>query len=263
MIDMTQTVIAKSDQTNADDLIGRTLTIKITKVTLVMGEQPIIINYENDNGKPYKPGKSMRRVLLFVWGADGNQYVGRSLTLYRDEKVSFGGLAVGGIRISHMSHIENAVTLVLTASKANKKPFTVKPLKVTQDASEIDVVPMKAVGIAQAKKGMASLKEWWSNLGAGGHKLLGAAFLAELKIAAAEADAKPKEVPFDDEPASLEDRVNTAVAAIHMDRECFGTDDYQDVTESADFKALWSDVKASGNKELLGKISAAMQPVAD
>src|ERR1700760_592135 len=112
MIDLSHTITAKSDQLNADDLIGNSITIKITALTLDKGEQPLAISYEGDKGKPYKPCKSMRRVLVGVWGKDGNVYIGRLLTLYRDEKVTYGGLNVGGLRISHMSHITDPVTLV-------------------------------------------------------------------------------------------------------------------------------------------------------
>lgn len=128
MNDMRPTIIAKSDQLNSDDLIGRTLTIRITKVEVRMDEQPVSVCYEGDNGKPYKPGKSMRRVLVKAWGPDASVYVGRSLTLYRDDKVKFGGLDVGGIRISHMSHIPSEMTMALTVTRAQRKPFTVKPL---------------------------------------------------------------------------------------------------------------------------------------
>jgi len=136
MTDLLKTIIPKSDQLNADDLIGGNKTIKITKVSLAAGEQPIAINYEGDGGKPYLPCKSMRRVLVNVWGGDGNSYIGRNLTLYRDEKVVFGGLAVGGIRISHMSHIDKDVTMALTATRASRKPFTVKPLVVERAAGK-------------------------------------------------------------------------------------------------------------------------------
>ena len=131
MTDLRKTIIPKSDQLNADDLIGQTMTIRVTKVSLLTeADQPIAINFEGDNGKPFKPCKSMRRVMVTVWGPDGNAYIGRSMTLYRDEKVMFGGLAVGGIRISHMTDIDAPVTMALTATRANKKPYTVKPLKV-------------------------------------------------------------------------------------------------------------------------------------
>ena len=129
-MNMRATIIPKSDQINADDLIGRTLTVKITDVSIAAGEQPVTVHFEGDNGKPYKPGKSMCRVMVHLWGDDANKYVGRSMTLYRDPDVRFGGLTVGGIRISHMSHIESKVTMALTETKGRKAAFTVQPLKM-------------------------------------------------------------------------------------------------------------------------------------
>jgi len=129
VIDISQTVAPKSDQLNADDLIGGPRTIKVTRVSAMKEpDQPIAIYFEGDNGKPYKPGKSMRRVLLRIWGSDASTYAGRRMTLYRDDAVQFGGVAVGGIRISHMSGITSAVTMPLTVTKAVRRAFTVKPL---------------------------------------------------------------------------------------------------------------------------------------
>lgn len=138
MTDLSSTVIPKSDQLNADSLISGPVTIKITKVSAdpASPQQPIVINFEGDTGKPYKPCKSMRRVMINAWGADGSQYVGRTMTLFRDAEVSFGGMAVGGIRISHMSHIERDVTMALTASQKTRKPYTVKRLVVEQNNND-------------------------------------------------------------------------------------------------------------------------------
>jgi hypothetical protein len=145
MSSMLPSIVPKSDQLNADDLLGgRTLTIKITKVSIHSGEQPVALHYEGDNGKPYKPGKSMCRVLVFAWGADANLYVGRSLTLYRDDTVKFGGILVGGIRISHMSHINEARTMALTATRGLRKPFTVKPLMVGATAGDVSPTTLSA-----------------------------------------------------------------------------------------------------------------------
>lgn len=141
MSDLSQTIIPKSDQMNADDLIAGPLTIKVTGVKVMIGtEQPVAISFDGDGGKPYMPGKSMRRVLVRIWGADGDKYVGQSMTLYRDEKVQFGGLAVGGIRISHMTGIERDTMLALTATRGNKKAFTVHPLVVKKPADKPDPV---------------------------------------------------------------------------------------------------------------------------
>lgn len=127
--DLSTTIEPKSDQLNADDLISGDKTITVTKVSLLGGDQPVAIRYEGDNGKPYKPCKSMRRVLVTVWGSDGNNYAGRSMTLFRDNDVKWAGEKIGGIRISHMSNIVKPITMPLTASKAKRKAFTVKPLK--------------------------------------------------------------------------------------------------------------------------------------
>lgn len=132
MTDLTNTIIAKSDQLNSDSLLSGPMTIKITGVSAdtSSSEQPIIIRYENDKSQPWKPCKSMRRLLVAIWGPNGNEYVGRSVTLYRDPTVKWGGMEVGGIRISHMSHIDKAVTIALTATRGNKKPVTVQPLVI-------------------------------------------------------------------------------------------------------------------------------------
>jgi hypothetical protein len=137
MTDMLATIQPKSDQLNADDLIGGVLkVIKVTSVSRCkQPEQPIAIGFEGDNGKPYKPCKSMRRVMVNVWGPDGASYVGRSMELYRDDTVKFAGLDVGGIRISRMSDISKPVTMALTETRASKKPFTVKPLTGDRDSN--------------------------------------------------------------------------------------------------------------------------------
>lgn len=128
-MDMRQTIVPKSDQLNADDLIAGPMTIKVTEVKIKGGsEQPVAIHFEGDKGKPYKPCKSMCRVMVAAWGADSSKYVGRSMTLYCDPKVKWAGMEVGGIRISHMTDIPESMTMALTVTRANKKPYTVKPL---------------------------------------------------------------------------------------------------------------------------------------
>lgn len=134
MNDMRAVIVPKSDQINAETLLAGPITITITEVTIRPGtEQPVSVHFANDEGKPWKPCKSMARVLVRCWGADANQYIGRSLTLYCDPKVKWGGLAVGGIRISHMSDISETMVMALTETKGSKKPFTVKPLAVEKE----------------------------------------------------------------------------------------------------------------------------------
>ena len=157
-MDMTPTIVPKSDQLNSDDLIAGPITIKITRVTIKTGEQPVSIYYEGDNGKPYKCCKSMARIMVSAWGADASKYVGRSLTLYRDASVKWGGMEVGGIRISHMSDIDSAMTMALTVTRANKKPFTVKPLAsvAPKAAPPVTASPDAASSPAQEPAGAAT-----------------------------------------------------------------------------------------------------------
>lgn len=164
MTDLSQTVAPKSDQMNADDLIAGPRTIRITRVSGNEGnpEQPVNIFYEGDMGKPYRPCKSMRRVLIAVWGPDGSTYPGRSMTLYRDPTVAFGGMQVGGIRISHMTDLDKPMTMALTASKANRKPYTVQPLKVAADAPTFTVAQAQARARQEAAKGEDAFGRWWN-----------------------------------------------------------------------------------------------------
>lgn len=131
MVDMSQFIVAKSDQLNADDLMDAPRTITISKVTAQpdAAEQPVSIHYEGGEGRPWKPCKTMRRILVGVWGKDASKYAGRSLTLYRDPTVAFGGLQVGGIRISHMSHIDSEKTVALMVTRGRKAPFKILPLQ--------------------------------------------------------------------------------------------------------------------------------------
>jgi len=161
MIDMIKTIEAKSNQLNADDLMGAPITVKITKVSAGNSEQPIAINYEGDNNKPFYPCKSMRRVLVAVWGVNAAEYIGRSMTLYRDPEVKFGGIAVGGIRISHMTGIDKPIVMALTATRANKKPYTVKPLAVV---AQVDYTPVKALLQVAASEGVEEFKQAWLGL---------------------------------------------------------------------------------------------------
>lgn len=197
---MLKSIEPKSDQLNADDLIGgQSKTIKITKVDLTGGEQPCVISFEGDNGKPYKPGKSMRRVLVNTWGPDTNVYIGRSLTLYRDEKVVFGGMAVGGLRISHMSHIDKDVTMALTSTRASRKPFTVKPLIISANAEEIKALELKTKLFKIAEQGKVALSEAWGKMNANFQKMA-EVYKPELDKIAAQADEKP---PITEQPTVL------------------------------------------------------------
>ena len=177
------TIIPKSDQLNAEQLLAGPMTITITDVRRgATDDQPVILDYEGDAGRPYKPCKSMRKVLIFAWGEDGRQWIGRSMTLYNDPSVKFGGVAVGGIRISHMSHIDRDISLSLTATKGKKEPRIIKRLEVTDPLAGA----RKALHEA-AEQGTAALQAAWGKLDKATQRKLGGC-PAELKDRAAEVD---------------------------------------------------------------------------
>lgn len=185
----------KSDQLNADDLITGPITVRIRKVEVKGdGDQRILVFYDGDNNKPWKPGKSMGRVLRQAWGAPQN-WIGKWLTLYRDPKVKWAGKEEGGIRISHMSDIKEKQTYMLTVTKGNRQPFNVLPLDrptgvPTEEKFDIDA--LKTAATAEANKGTEAFKAHWSTLGGAKQKALGDVFKEELKAVAQKYDAANK-----------------------------------------------------------------------
>ncbi len=191
MADVTQ---PKSDQINADDLISGPMTVTITAVKIKAGEdQPIAMSLSGTS-KVYRPCKSMARVFMAAWGADANVYVGRTITLYRDPKVKWGGLEVGGIRISHLSHIEKDMVMMLTQTRAQRAPHKVKPLRVDQQADtpppQIDTEAAQTAARAAAGKGKAAFTAWWNG---DGRTLRDAVkpIMPELTNLASDADGPP------------------------------------------------------------------------
>jgi hypothetical protein len=133
-MDITATLEAKSAQLNTDDLIAGPRTITITSVKAGSTEQPVAVSFEGDGGKPWYPCKSMRRVLVAAWGADASQYVGRGVTLFRDPSVTYGGIQVGGIRVSHLSGIDGPLSIALTVTRQKRAPYKVLPLAAAAPA---------------------------------------------------------------------------------------------------------------------------------
>jgi hypothetical protein len=151
--DLRGTIVPKSDQLNAEQLLGGDMTITVTDVRIGNDEQPVIIHYEHDNGRPFKPSKTVRKILIFAWGEDGRNWIGKSMTLFNDQSVRFGGQTVGGIRVSHLSDIEREIAISLTATKGKKAQHTIQVLQVPKAATLGDV--LAAIAGANDADGMA------------------------------------------------------------------------------------------------------------
>lgn len=152
VLDITATIIPKSDQLNADQLLGGPLTITVSQVTANGAEeQPVSVHYEGENGRPYKPCKTMRKLLVYAWGPDANRWPGRSMTLFNEPAVKFGGETVGGIRISHLSDIESDIKVSLTTTRGKKAQTSVKRM---QRAAGVD-----HLGLIRAAASLDELKK--------------------------------------------------------------------------------------------------------
>lgn len=164
-VDLIAAAAPRSDQINADDLIGGPQIVTITEVRKGNSEQPVeIVTAEFGPGRPYRPGKSMTRVLLEVWGPKSGTYVGRRLKLYRDPEITFGPSKVGGIRISHMTDLDKAKAIPLTKTRGKKELFRVEPLPSglqiisAEEADEIAAAIEKAADRAELNAIGAQLK---------------------------------------------------------------------------------------------------------
>lgn len=126
-MDMSASIAPKSDQLDAIELIAGPRTFTIEKVTANNAEQPWNFHLA-EFPRPWRPGKSMLRVMAAAWGLDGSKYAGHRVTLYCDQTVQFGNDTVGGTRISHMSGIEKPLKVPLLIKRGKSAMFTVLPL---------------------------------------------------------------------------------------------------------------------------------------
>ena len=125
--DISETLIANSDQLDAIDLVGGPRIFTVTKVSKGNAEQPVQVHLA-EFPRVWRPAKSMRRVLAAAWSSDASTWTGRKVELYCDPEVMFGGQAVGGTRIARMSHIDKALKVPLLVKRGKSAIFTVQPL---------------------------------------------------------------------------------------------------------------------------------------
>lgn len=207
-MDLTQSIEPKSDQLNADDLLSGPRTVTVEQVAKGSAEQPVNVNLVEFPGRPFRPSKTVRRILVSAWGSDAATYAGRRMTLYRDASVRFGGQDVGGIRVSHLSHIDKAITIALTVTRGKRAPHTVRPLPAERPASRVDDPAPAALSLPDFLEAVAGtadearLREMWritDQLGPGMADGQAAITdrLAVVRAAAAAAQAKDDEAALD------------------------------------------------------------------
>lgn len=148
----------RSDQWNADDFVGGPRTFTIAAVRPGKAEQKYDIELVEGEGRVWRPPLTVLRQLIRCWGDDSTQWIGRKVTLVLDETVTFGGNAVGGIRISHLSHLDKPTVVVVSASKNKKQRLTVLPLATPEPATAVS--PEMIANCTDSD----TLRQWWSTV---------------------------------------------------------------------------------------------------
>jgi hypothetical protein len=133
-MDLSETIAPTSDQLDAVDLVAGPRVFTIERVTKGSAEQPVNIHLA-EFPRPWRPGKSMLRVLVAAWGVDATQYVGRQVLLFCDPTVTFGKDKVGGTRIRALSHIDKPIDVPLLVARGRTRMYKVEPLKTPQGAA--------------------------------------------------------------------------------------------------------------------------------
>lgn len=126
--DMGDTLAPNSTQLDAVDLLGGPRTFTVKRVTKTGGEQPLNVYFEEFD-RPWRPGKNQRRVLGNVWGTKYGVWTGRRLTVCCDQSVEYGGKKVGGIRVTHMSHITERTGTPIIPTRGKADIYNVDPLR--------------------------------------------------------------------------------------------------------------------------------------
>lgn len=204
--ELRKALAAKSDRLNADDLMAGNMVIKITDVRVMLSASDgnIIINFEGDNGKPWKPSKGMGRALAAMWGDDERQWIGRSVELFREATVEYGGKEVGGIQICGASHIERDLIIMITKKRGQKTKIPVRKINVPASSAVqkpkqqpapddhdlgFDVASVSAALESAASNGMDALVAAWKATPKKARDMMGGSCPQDLKDTAAKADA--------------------------------------------------------------------------
>lgn len=135
----------RSDQWNADDFLSGPRTFTIAGVKDGAAEQKYDIQLEGE-ARSWRPPLTMIRVLLKAWGDESEAWVGRGVTLFQDPTVKFGREVLGGVRISHLSHIDGTLNVKVTTTRGKRETVTVQPLTAPAPARDFLAEAQLAAG---------------------------------------------------------------------------------------------------------------------
>lgn len=138
MADISETLTPNSNQLDNIDLRGGPPRIfTVTSVDVRPGtDQPVSVHLAEFD-RPWKPGKNMRRVLAYCWGRESDNWPGKRVELFADEKVKFGNETPGGTRISRLSHIDGPKAAPVLLSQGKPGTYKVEPLPDESPADRV------------------------------------------------------------------------------------------------------------------------------
>lgn len=162
----------RSDQWNTDDFVGGSRTFTIAGVKPGKAEQKYDIDLAEGEGRVWRPPPTVVRLLIAAWGDESDVWIGRRVTLKLDESVRFGPDAVGGIRISHLSHITKQLKVASTVKRGKKTPVIIDPLPdaptPTPDVSKVPAA-VNAINNAATLDALLKVETYAVSLGISGH----------------------------------------------------------------------------------------------
>lgn len=117
-----------TDQLNYEDFIGGVLmTVTIAKVEKGRKEAQYDIALVGDD-RYWRPPATVLKLLKLAYGDEAANWEGKHAALYGDPDVKMKNVKVGGIRVSHLSHIEKPLTPSLVITRGQSAVFTVNPM---------------------------------------------------------------------------------------------------------------------------------------
>lgn len=147
-MDISETLAPNSDQLDAVDLLGSPPRIfTIESVSKGNAEQPVNVHLR-EFPRPWRPGKSMRRVMAACWTTDASTWPGKQVELFCDEAVMFGGEKVGGVRISRLSHIDKPRSIPLIVKRGKSTGYKVAPLPAAPNPLDLATEALAAIKAA-------------------------------------------------------------------------------------------------------------------
>lgn len=168
-MDISDAILAKSDQVNAIDLI-EPVVVTVVAVRAGNKEQPVhVITDRYGEERPFKPSKTVLRDLGKAWGKEAQAWVGRRMELYNEPTVLWAGKPVGGIRVSALSHIPEPIQTAHTITRGKYKEVTIRvlptvdPEAVKAALDDIDLASsmpaLKAAWDLAGKRGVQGVPE--------------------------------------------------------------------------------------------------------